>query len=153
MYWPVGTPRIYATSSCQSPTFSLIVSQDGLPARHSTQDDHVSGRPSLLSTDLGATQDSSHGLAVANSPATPATPTTPQTPAIKSVEHDYVGSPTAPPAPGPEPARIPVNEPVLALRVARSGHIYATITATSMTIWQTKVGPLKLRPGLQVANC
>jgi len=139
MYWPVGTPRIYATSSSQSPSFNLIVSQDGLSARPPVQDSHWDRQPSLLATDPGTSQDGGQGLSVANSPATPLTPTTPQTPAIKSVEHGYVDSLSSPPPPGPTTARIPVREPILALRVARSGHIYATITATSMTIWQTKV--------------
>jgi len=31
------------------------------------------------------------------------------------------------------------NENILGLRISRTGHLFAVITATSMTIWQTKV--------------
>ena len=37
---------------------------------------------------------------------------------------------------------VPLKDPVLALRVARAGHLFAVITATSITVWQTKVPSL-----------
>lgn len=35
--------------------------------------------------------------------------------------------------------RVPVKDPILALRVSRAGHIFAVITKTSIVVWQTKV--------------
>lgn len=32
------------------------------------------------------------------------------------------------------------NENILSLKISRSGHLFAVITLTSLTIWQTKVG-------------
>jgi RAB6A-GEF complex partner protein 1 len=73
--------------------------------------------------------------------ATPLTPITPVTPAIKSVEQFESDENDGPTQPAPaSPALLPRTEPVLALKVARSGLLFATITATSITVWQTKVG-------------
>lgn len=130
MYWPVGTPRIYATSSSQPASFNIVVSHDGLSPP--TPDDKAD-QASLLTID----STSSKELAI---PPTPITPLTPQTPGIKSVEHDLFDSPSeASTVNGPEPLGIPLKEPILALRVSRLGQIFAVITATSMTIWQAKV--------------
>jgi hypothetical protein len=137
MYWPVGTPRIYATSSssassssstAQSPNLNVHVSHDGLtpPALSDSR------RPSSLR----AVESSSSQDAL----ALPPTPLTPVTPGLRPVEHDYItdgGSSET--AHGPAAVSIPLHEPVLGLRVARPGHLFAVITATSMTIWQTKV--------------
>lgn len=141
MYWPVGTPRIYATSSSagssssaeQSPNTNVHISHDGLtpPAPSASE----SRRPSsLLAAESSSSQDSQDALAL------PPTPITPVTPGLRPVEHDYItdgGNPEV--AEGSVRVGLPLHEPVLALRVARPGHLFAVITATSMTIWQTKV--------------
>lgn len=36
-------------------------------------------------------------------------------------------------------SRFPERDHLLALRVSRTGHLFAVITTTSLTIWQTKV--------------
>ncbi|KAK4648783.1 WD40 repeat protein [Podospora bellae-mahoneyi] len=133
MYWPLGTPRIYATNTVRQPgALPSSVSHDGLPpptpgagASGQTPDQNSS----LLSPNPSTSQD---GL------LPPPTPMTPMTPGIKSVEHDYPEDGTPEHSPGPELPGIPLHEPVVALRVARSGHLFATITPTSMTVWQTK---------------
>lgn len=127
MYWPVGTPRIYATSSSQPASFNFVVSHDGLSPP--TPDDKAD-QASLLTIDSASSKE----LAI------PQTPVTPITPGIKSVEHDLFDSPSeASTVNGPDPVSIPLKEPILALRVSRLGQIFAVITATSMTIWQAKV--------------
>lgn len=148
MYWPVGTPRIYATSaSSQAPTFSFVVSHDGLPSP--TDPDPTPERPPLRDADSSSIHD---GLAPPQpSPLLPpGTPPTPLTPAIKPVEHAFHHPEEPVPhqsPPGASSASLSqlLNEPVLALRVARSGHLFAVITATSMTVWQTKVRPFTAR--------
>ncbi|KAL2137088.1 hypothetical protein VTI74DRAFT_9694 [Chaetomium olivicolor] len=140
MYWPLGTPRIYATSSSRQSRPLPILSHDGLPVSHSRSDQRAD-RNSFLSPNSAAIQDgpgTSSAPRPATTPLTPVTPITPLTPGIKPVEHDYPeeGSPEY--SPGPVPPSIPLHEPVIALRVARAGHIFAVVTATSMTIWQTK---------------
>ncbi|KAG7292284.1 hypothetical protein NEMBOFW57_002319 [Staphylotrichum longicolle] len=144
MYWPLGTPRIYATSSSRQPGTLRTVSHDGLPTPAAPSwSEQRADRNSLLSPDSAAVQDgpgSSSGPFPAAVPLTPVTPITPLTPGIKPVEHehDYLneGSPAL--SSTPAPANIPLHEPILALRTARAGNIFAVITATSMTIWQTK---------------
>ncbi|KAG7147549.1 hypothetical protein HYQ46_003592 [Verticillium longisporum] len=38
----------------------------------------------------------------------------------------------------PDAVKLPLKDPVLALRTSRSGSLFAVITATSMAVWQTK---------------
>src|SRR3569833_1200183 len=80
MYWPVGTPRIFATSSSHTPTFNLVVSHDGLPSPPPLRDDKPDHQSSLLPAAPTSSQDAL-GLPGALSPATPTTPITPATPA------------------------------------------------------------------------
>ncbi len=146
MYWPLGTPRIYATSSSRQPGSLPIVSHDGLPTP-GARPELGFDRRSFLSPNSASHPDghgASSGPPPTTTPLTPVTPMTPLTPGIKPVEHenDHLeeGSPAH--SPGLAPASIPLHEPILALRVSRAGHIFAVITPTSMTIWQTKVWEL-----------
>lgn len=114
MYWPIGTPRIYATSSNRASGSRLFVSHDGVSSPDEAE-------PEPVKEDYGAD-------------ATP--PATPATPAIQSVE--FADGPTESSSQNDEQT-IPLKDPVLALRVSRSGNLFAVITATSITLWQTKV--------------
>ncbi|KAK4238235.1 RIC1-domain-containing protein [Achaetomium macrosporum] len=141
MYWPLGTPRIYATSNSHQPSSLRVASHDGLPAPAGRFERKPDNRNSLLSPSSAAAPDGlgpSPAPAPATAPLTPVTPITPLTPGIKPVEHDYPEQATSDYFAGPEPPSIPLHEPILALRVARGGHIFAVITETSMTLWQTK---------------
>lgn len=161
MYWPAATPRVYSTStSTDAAVPAVTISHDGLPpppspgpsASPNLSQEQLSRRASTLSVDQSqlartssnTSQSSNHdalGLPVpAASPRIPNTPLTPMTPAIKSVEHGYYGDGAGD---GFYPRRVsplvvPTSEPILALRMSRTSHFFATITATSMTIWQTK---------------
>jgi RAB6A-GEF complex partner protein 1 len=145
MYWPLGTPRIYATSSSRQPGSLRTVSHDGLPPTAPSWPEQRLDRNSLLSPNSAALHDgpssSSSAPPHAAAPLTPVTPITPLTPGIKPVEHehDYLNESSPALSSTPSPAIVPLHEPILALRTARSGHIFAVITATSMTIWQTRV--------------
>ncbi|KAH0424801.1 hypothetical protein CcaCcLH18_11357 [Colletotrichum camelliae] len=127
MYWPIGTPRIFATSSRSGPAFNLVVSHDGLP---STFDNRSRG-DSSPSSNLNTRSTSQHDDVEL------ATPLTPMTPAIQSVDDDahdpnnWHSSPRL-------NNNIPLKDPVLALRISRGGQLFAVITSTSMTIWQAK---------------
>ncbi|KAK3995424.1 RIC1-domain-containing protein [Cladorrhinum sp. PSN332] len=129
MYWPTGTPRIYATGVNARPQgLERTISHDGLPSHSSS---------SLLSPGPSTSQDAL-GASPTLPPLTPVTPVTPLTPGIKSVEYGYPDDITPVNSPGPAPPSLPLHEPIVALRVARSGHMFAVITSTSMTVWQTK---------------
>lgn len=116
MYWPTGTPRIYATSSNRASEYRLFVSYDGVSGSAEAQPEPVKEEA----------DDDDDG--------TP--PPTPATPAIKSVEFSdgLLDSPLQ-----TTDQTLPLKDPVLALRVSRSGAMFAVITATSITLWQTKV--------------
>lgn len=133
MYWPVGTPRIYATSTSRVPSLTVVVSHDGLQPPPEEQDARSAEKSPFLAPDHGPGRDA-QGF-----PTSPITPATPLTPNIRSVEHDDNDEKSPRVSLATTTATIPLREPILALRVSRPGHIFAVITATSMTIWQTKV--------------
>lgn len=133
MYWPVGAPRIYAASSSNntSSNGASIESDDDAESRETTE-----GSGSLLNI---PSIDSGRGLEDDE-----------VNPGIKPVEHDnqrrpsvgFIGQDTPVAGVGSLPAD---KEPLLALRLSRIGHLFAVITATSLTIWQTKVWPTEDR--------
>lgn len=133
MYWPVATPRIYATTSQASSQPRLVLSHDGVDSSSMLSLDSAA-EPAEPTTDLSV-------------PATPglfsSAPITPRTPAVNSVEHDSYHDVSAQSSQehldSPDQLVIPSSEPIVALRVSRTGHLFATITATSLTVWQTKV--------------
>lgn len=131
MYWPIGTPRIFATSSRSGPAFNLVVSHDGLPNPFDNRPtDEASESPS---GNVQQQQFPHDALELA-------TPMTPLTPAIQPVDDQDHDPETSRPSPRLN-VNIPLKDPVLALRISRPGHLFASITSTSMTIWQAKVGP------------
>ncbi|KAL0936631.1 RIC1 domain-containing protein [Colletotrichum truncatum] len=130
MYWPIGTPRIFATSSRSGPAFNLVVSHDGLPSPF----DKRPAEGSSPSAHLNAQPPSHHSQ---NDDIDLATPLTPVTPAIQSVDDDTRDEGTTYRSPHLN-TNIPLKDPVLALRISRGGQLFAVITSTSMTIWQAK---------------
>jgi hypothetical protein len=141
MYWPIGTPRIYAPSTAYAPSNqNIIVSHDGLPASTSTNTpDDAASLASLESTTIkehNPSEPESEASAqdAAVPPLTPGLPT-PATPGVKSVEHDTSDHYFS----GSGHCVVPTGEPLIALKVSRTGHLFAVITASTLTIWQTKV--------------
>jgi len=138
MYWPIATPRVYAASSSRALESNLALSQDAssLPPSEETVNPN---RSSLLTVEHLSSHEDVEVL----------TPITPATPAVQSIETDPALAAIASDADEPAalflnktqaPVHIPSRDPILALRVSRTGHLFAVITATSMTLWQTKVG-------------
>ncbi|CAM1507280.1 Fc.00g069210.m01.CDS01 [Cosmosporella sp. VM-42] len=133
MYWPLGTPRIYATSSSRAQAFKLVVSHDGLS---SPSESSLTGTSSFSNSH---SRGAGHENVDVQPPPTPITPITPMTPAVQSVEHDdYTTFRPVQDAEGSDVDGVPLKDPVLALRVSRSGNLFAVITTTSITVWQTK---------------
>jgi len=72
---------------------------------------------------------------------------TPATPTVQSIEQDDFSVHTSTKLfslskDSVNRNALPLKDPVLALCVARNGHIFGIITATSITLWQTKVSYL-----------
>lgn len=140
MYWPVAIPRTYATTSEAACPPKIVHSHDG--ADSAIADD----RGSILSVESVASKPAEPSP----SESTPALPTpvtpglfSPRTPGINSVEHEFSLDTSAQGSQeqlgSPKKASLPSGEPLLALRVSRTGHLFATISATTLTVWQTKV--------------
>ncbi|PKS07873.1 hypothetical protein jhhlp_006481 [Lomentospora prolificans] len=133
MYWPVGTPKAFATRNNIAPASiyvaheqpSDIASPSGPGPSDSLQTSNLWGPATLQ-------EDPKEPL--------PKTPITPITPAVRSIEHEYLEETERGPVFEREdvPETLSTKEPVLALKVSRTGHIFAVITSTTMTIWQTK---------------
>lgn len=133
MYWPIGAPRIYAASNSRSPKDRTFEPDDDAESRETTDGSgELLEAPSVGSGGLGEDND-----ALSGEP-----PLTPKTPGIKPVEQND-GHQTLPLPPSENGSYFPGIDqgrgPLLALRISRQGHIFAVITSTSLTIWQTKV--------------
>jgi RAB6A-GEF complex partner protein 1 len=138
MYWPVGAPRIYAASSSKTPKDRVHESDDDAESRETTEGSGSLLNAPSIDSEGGLDEDGERRLSGV------ATPMTPMTPGIKPVEHESQPRPSARLAGQDEssPALGSIQadkEPLLALRISRTGHLFAVITATSLTVWQTKV--------------
>ena len=138
MYWPVGAPRIYAASSSKSTGNLTVESDDDAESREATD-----GSGSLLEAPSTVSGDrSDDGI---SAPSGTSTPMSPGTPGVKPIEQQEPQSALSARLLRPE---VPLSsaaaasarkEALLALRVSRTGHLFAVISPTSLTIWQTKV--------------
>ncbi len=148
MYWPVGAPRIYAASNSKSAKELVLASDDDAESRETIEGSSSSLEALNIAPD--GRQDNGHDV---GSGAT--TPVIPSTPGIKPVEHDIHGRPHSQSV-GSEAVKLgPVDkEPLLSLKISRIGHLFAVITSTSLTIWQTKVTiPLRLICSFLILAC
>lgn len=135
MYWPIGAPRIYAASNSRADARRYEFEEEEEDYAESRETTEGSG--SLLnapSVDGGRDLD-------AELPPIPKTPKTPITPGISPVEHHDSESSfsTQGHNNGNHFSRSVERDPLLALQISRTGHLFAVITSTSLTIWQTKV--------------
>ncbi|KAJ9627707.1 WD40 repeat protein [Taxawa tesnikishii (nom. ined.)] len=117
MYWPIAAPKIYAASK-QTAHKKTTTTDDGLQ----DLEPRDASKPSLGSSDLLRSEDNGdHGeeTLLQNSEATRKE--------VAEVEE-------------PEERRQSVqdNHTIVGMKVARSGHLFATITRSSLSIWQTK---------------
>ncbi|KKO99796.1 hypothetical protein THAR02_08096 [Trichoderma harzianum] len=132
MYWPIGTPRIHATSSSRASDANIFVSYDGLQSHSGSS--LASPQPEPLARPVTAPQQDESDDALP-----PPTPMTPKTPAVKPVErYEFFPDGASTKSQTADDGKVPVKDPVLALRIARTGQMFAVITATSITLWQTK---------------
>lgn len=136
MYWPIGAPRIYAAGNSGAQTGPAVQFNDDVKSHKATDETNspVDG-PNSSQDAVQDNDDSKSGVV---------TPSTPLTPGIKPVEYDAQRrlSARALGSIGNKLENLAVNaeaEHILALCMSRSGHLFAVITTTSLTIWQTKV--------------
>jgi hypothetical protein len=135
MYWPVGAPRIYAASNSSTSKGRIYHSNDDVGPHSAPQSTSYLNASSAASDTAQDDEELLSGHL---------TPTTPRTPAIQPVELDAHRRPPATSLDDLEyghndSIREAGRQPILGLQMSRTGHLFAVITATSMTIWQTKV--------------
>lgn len=140
MYWPIGAPRIYAASTSNAPRGHTLESDDDAESRETTEGSgSLVNAPSTISG--GDQEDGRTSPDVFSDP-----PKTPRTPGIRPVEQDGHHHLSARSlgdlgASINSASRDPDKEPILSIKLSRAGHLFATITNSTLTIWQTKVRP------------
>jgi RAB6A-GEF complex partner protein 1 len=122
---------VYASSPNKTRKGQLFRPDDGADSH---QDSGPKANAPILSSD--AIQDADE--------TTSGTSSTPITPGIKPVENDSQRRLSARGLGDTEDklkqfVAQPEDEHVISLKISRSGHLFAVITSTSLTIWQTKV--------------
>jgi RAB6A-GEF complex partner protein 1 len=135
MYWPVGAPRIYAASNSSTSKGRIYHLNDDVESHEATRSSSYINASNAASDSAQDDEELLSGHL---------TPTTPRTPAIQPVEHDAQRRLLARSLDHLEDGhhdtiREAERQPILGLKMSRTGHLFAVITATSMTIWQTKV--------------
>ncbi|OMP88291.1 Protein RIC1-like protein [Diplodia seriata] len=125
MFWPIGSPRVYATSQRQLPPERRIISDDGV--HHEASPAAVNGKHHEPHHARAAQQKphddtAEHDATVTQGPNGSAPHTSTAT------NGDLQGT----------DAETDIDGDIIALRVARSGQLFATITHSTLTIWQTK---------------
>jgi hypothetical protein len=141
MYWPIGLPRIYAASSSRASDERVVETDDDALSIEIPENSSLLRVPSsVIEAGHGEAEDAQDAHPELLSP-------TPITPGIKPLEHEFDENTFKDPDHSTgnyfeRPIPQIHKEPILALRLSRTGFIFATITATSLTIWQTKVIPI-----------
>lgn len=133
MYWPIGAPRVYASCNNKTRKGQLFKHDDGTDSH---QDSGSEANAPISNPDaMQNAEETASGFL---------TPSTPFTPGIKPVENDGQRRLSARSLGSIEDKQGDFvaqaeDEHIISLKISRSGHLFAVITSTSLTIWQTKV--------------
>jgi len=115
MYWPLGAPRSYAQ---QLPLELSQISRDGIEnSPRAAQNSDVADEQNNNENNVNTTSQHAHSK---------------QSHQDSQAEGDING-------PSNEAENTTDDGKILSLRVSRYGHIFATITSSSLTVWQTQV--------------
>lgn len=111
-YWPISSPSVFAATKHTAHERTLV-SRDGLECKQTGEDGNDLTNGSYVIVPGESSTQKSDGL-VDNGAQQPQHNTSDQL-----VEDDVHGE-------------------IIAIRVTRNGHVFATLTRTTLTIWQTK---------------
>ena len=131
-YWPISAPSVYAASKQKLPEACVATSDDGVR------------RPGQLQTYPGA----SYGDAQDEDPESTESSADPVTEdeddgakqrqrRVDGGEEKSTATKDVPPK--ESSSEEDISGEIIGIRVTRSGHMFATITHSTLTIWQTKV--------------
>ena len=130
-YWPISAPSVYAASKQKLPEACIATSDDGVR------------RPGQLQTHPGA----SYGDAQDEDPESTESSADPVTEdedegasqRQRRTDDDEKKSTATKDVPKEASSEEDISGEIIGIRVTRSGHMFATITRSTLTIWQTKV--------------
>ena len=129
MYWPIGAPRVYAADVEHHYDHRSSLSEDGLEDRPAESVERGNGgRPVLGSGNSEEGRKLEKSGTVSEASIT--------TNGYRSSE-----------AKGRASSKSTPKEPLIGLRVSRNGQMFATITASTLTLWQTRAS------GSQTMTC
>jgi hypothetical protein len=149
MYWPIGAPRIYAASKQELATNKTSTSHDGLEdnsqtpnvrdstngtAIHNLDGDDEDDEDEEEVEEAESVNDEKPNGNIQSASASEASDGE-NLPAVDALESNG----TSPQALDEDPGGV-----IVGLKVTRSGHMFATITQATLTVWQTKVGIISL---------
>ena len=135
MYWPIGTPRVYAASkqelSSSNKNSTNSLDEDAAdPIQFNVENKPpIDAQPNEVAADQ-ATDDEADELEERRLIASPSRASKNRNSKSAVLENNEKT--------GFDPEDDPGGE-IVGLRVSRNGHIFATITRSTLTIWQTKV--------------
>lgn len=133
MYWPIGAPRIYAASKHELDTTDAVTSDDGLEQEYAIETEEEAGTNGTATRVRDGEEDTEsedgiNGTAQARSAS-----------ALGRRQSDVQALKSNGTA-QQEHNEDPVGE-IVGLQLSRSAHMFATITESTLTVWQTKVCP------------
>jgi hypothetical protein len=111
-YWPISSPSVFAATK-ETRTKSTLTSDDGTKSGKNQDDDAESSVADSEERTKSETSGEGHGVGRDSAPV--------EKPGTEHVAEDDVSG------------------EIRAIEVTRSGHMFATITRSTLTIWQTKV--------------
>ncbi|RKF57907.1 RAB6A-GEF complex partner protein 1 [Golovinomyces cichoracearum] len=139
MYWPTGAPRVYSASSNKSSKNQTIDSNDEAKQYHESKgdDDFRKNISKFFFQKVKEIKKGSQYEPESGS-STPATQDN-CTSSVKSIDQDCQ-SPHFSTRQNSEEISCSYldDQPLLSLKVSRSGHLFAVITSVGLTVWQTK---------------
>jgi hypothetical protein len=112
-YWPISSPSVFAATK-RTDLGRTHTSHDGVEHKQPGEQRGGSNSESLTQSEVEAATQSKSGVREKNG-----VQFSPAGASVQSVEDDIHGT-------------------IIAIRVTRSGHMFATLTRTTLTVWQTK---------------
>ncbi|KAG9246330.1 RIC1-domain-containing protein, partial [Calycina marina] len=135
MYWPVNAPRVFATSNRRPGRHQIIESDDDAELRETTEGSGFLLNASSIDSEIRSDDGLGSPSEASTLSVVPGIQPIEQFDAqrrlsLKSNGHSTLLAPTT--------FASAEKEPLLALGISRTGHLFAVITETTLTIWQTK---------------
>jgi hypothetical protein len=115
-YWPISSPSVFAATK-ETRSHATPVSHDGADDATDATDSSVADSEERAESERSAESEAGDGVGGTR---------------LETQLHPQK------PAEGEHAAEDDITGDIVAIKVTRSGHLFATITRSTLTIWQTK---------------